>query len=76
MPKTWPVKPCQRRPASSITEVLDTYYISEILKKEDSILMNKIKDPVPLVVSEAEQGSSKQVIGKNGLEDDLEDLID
>ncbi|CAG8453002.1 2581_t:CDS:2 [Cetraspora pellucida] len=76
IPETWLVKPCRRRPASSITEVLDAYYIPEILKEEDSILTNKIKDPVPLVVSEAEQESSKQVIDKNGLEDDLEDLID
>ncbi|CAG8470865.1 446_t:CDS:1, partial [Cetraspora pellucida] len=46
--KTSPVKLNQKRKAISITEVLDTYYMPEILVEENNdILTNKIKDPMP-----------------------------
>ncbi|CAG8606677.1 753_t:CDS:1, partial [Cetraspora pellucida] len=42
-----PVKLNQKRKAISVTEVLDTYYMPEILIEENDILMNKVKDPAP-----------------------------
>ncbi|CAG8543473.1 3052_t:CDS:2, partial [Cetraspora pellucida] len=70
IPETWPVKPCQRRSASSINEVLNTYYISKMLIEKYDILMNKTR------IERLEQELSKQLKDKDSLEDELKNLID